>query len=104
MKFETFKHFVEQIKGYEEQRQEYLDKIPSDINAAFFDNEYCNLSGLMFDEAMKAALTPELYEDVCWFLWDWKPGFEISTPEGKKHVINNINDYFTITKEYYEWD
>lgn len=45
-----------------------------------------------------------LYDDVNWFLFDWREGYAI-TVDGVEYVINNIDDYLNyVKKEYFKKD
>lgn len=45
-----------------------------------------------------------LYDDVNWFLYDWREGYTI-TVDGFEYTINNIDDYLNyVKKEYFKKD
>ena len=48
------------------------------------------------DKLMKVAFG-EHYQSVEWFLYEWKPGFEVGI-DGVETVINNIDDYIAWLK------
>jgi len=80
------KLYAEQLR-----RDKWLDNVPSDINDVFFNNEYVDslysVNSLLMDEVFD-----EYAESVSWFLYEWKPGYEVEV-DGKTTKINNIDDY-----------
>ena len=70
---------------------EWVESLPGEIRSAFYENVYVNNILLEFDHLLKFAIG-DLYEDVQWFLYDWKPGYEIQVNE-TKHVIKTLDDY-----------
>jgi len=80
-------------KLYEEEvkRNKWFKSLPLDINSAFFDNEYVN--SLYNDNSMLIEKVFDEYaESVSWFLYEWKPGYEVEF-NGKTTKINNIDEY-----------
>lgn len=80
-------------KLYEEQlrREEWLDKIPSNINSVFFDNEYVNSMSIANDMLIEKVFD-EHAESIFWFLHEWTPGAEVGY-DGEYTKINGINQY-----------
>ena len=70
----------------------YLDNIPMDINAAFFDNCHTNNLELSIDFLINAYFG-KYAEDIFWFLGDWQPGFEI-VDNGVRYIINTEDDFY----------
>ena len=83
-------------------RDEYFDRLPSDINVAFIDNEYVNNLSMERDMLLK-IIFGEHTEAVEWFLYEWKPGFEVGCL-GVCVPIHNIDDYINYMKEYEGFD
>lgn len=100
MKFSKFKEVVTQIRNIEDAKDRYMDSIPTDIRDAFFDNEYTNNQGLMFDVVFNALFGETLTEDVFWFLYEWKPGYSV-TVEDREYKIETIDEYFEYIKKEY---
>lgn len=79
-------------------RDEWFDKLPTDICAAFFDNVYTNSLSEECDMLIKIVFG-EHTEAIQWFLWEWKPGFEVGC-DGVTAVINNIDEYIDWLKKH----
>jgi len=76
----------------------YLGKIPRDINAAFFDNEYC--SSLSMDiEMLMDEVFGDHAEAISWFLYDWNPGMICRSGESE-HKIDSIDQYIEFMKKH----
>jgi hypothetical protein len=75
------------------EREEYADKVPSDLGQ-FFTNCYVNSIWQDYDLLSRAAFG-EHYDSVCWFLYDWKPGYEV----GYGDVVVKIESI----DQYIEW-
>jgi hypothetical protein len=106
-KTELFKAlYAERVKG-----AKYIESLPTDISAAFFDNEYANCSSFSNTMLLKYAFG-EHFEAVEWFFYEWKPGMvcmmvlttgtQCEKVEFKK-VINNIDDYIDWMREHEGW-
>ena len=78
----------------EQRRIEWIDKVPSDIQSAFFDNDYVNSLHNSNDLLMEAVFQ-EHYDSVMWFLCDWKPGVtdEVGHVGCEPTKIENIDQY-----------
>ena len=101
MNFEKFKSIVNILKTEDEKREVWISTLPWSLREAFFDNEYVSSLHGTISHLMEALLSSELLEDdVNWFLFEWKPGFTIFAGD-KDYVINDIDDYFSYTKEVY---
>jgi hypothetical protein len=73
------------------ERDEYLNTVPSDINGFIFDNSYVN--SLQDDySTMLKVIFDEHAEAIEWFLYEWKPGYEVEF-DGKTKKIHNIDEY-----------
>ena len=87
---------VAQLKEYDTQQVAYLDSLPGDISAAFFDNKYANLLGNQRDLLIK-ALFEDMTEDVEWFLYE----FEAGKSPGPHCITENGTEYTFLTNEDY---
>lgn len=75
-------------------REQYLDTVPKDIQAAIFDNEYINSTYIDYEMLLQKVFD-EHYEAIAWFLYEWKPGFfAVGDVE-----INNIDQYIEFMKK-----
>ena len=103
MKFETFKKLVENHIREKDIRDEYLDKIPSDLQAFVYNNEYSESLENTLSRALELLLTEDLYGELEWFNYEWRPGFSVWV-NGEENVIRNIDDYWNYLKRSYVWD
>lgn len=78
------------VKSHKESH-DWLEQLPRDIQSAFYENTYVNNILLDQDRLLKFAVG-DLYEDIQWFLYDWKPGFEIQVNE-TEYIIETLDDY-----------
>jgi hypothetical protein len=72
----------------------WLDTVPREIKAAFFDNDYVNNLRMMIHLLMDQYFA-EHVTSIEWFLYEWKPGSEIGYGDyGDTALtpIHNIDD------------
>lgn len=100
MTFDDYSILVRKLYELNIKQQEYIDKIPLDIRDAFFDNEYTAAYSVMLTVVMRAALEPELFDDLQWLLYEWKPGAVISV-DGVDYPIHTVDDYIAFSKVVY---
>ena len=80
-----------------QRRIEWIDKLPKDIQQAFFDNEYVN--ALLEDNTLlMQSVFAEHYDSVEWFLYDWKPGAEVGQVGEEPVKIQDIDQYIAWMK------
>lgn len=92
-KEQVFRQLVEN----EANRDKYFGKIPSDIQPFVIDNEYTN--NLLHERDMLIRLIfGEYSEAIEWFLYEWRPGFEVRLGD-KSKKINDIDEYIEWMKE-----
>lgn len=75
-----------------QRRIEWIDKLPRDIQQAFFDNDYVNTL-LEDNRALMQSVFDEHYASVEWFLCEWKPGAEIGQVGEEPVKIQTIDQY-----------
>lgn len=97
MKSIKVRNLIEKLTELHAIENNWLDDINLEIRSAFFDNTYCNSILKERDIALDFALG-DLWEDVSWFLSDWKPGYKIScckpfVPQETIYIINDLDDY-----------
>jgi hypothetical protein len=85
------KRFLKDYIQADKQGDIFLESINPQIVSAFYDNDYVNSLHRKNDLALKMAFG-SLYDEICWFLYDWKPGFEIQVND-VAYIINDVNDY-----------
>lgn len=94
-----FKKLITDLKNSAEQGDEWLNRVPREINSAFFDNPYVDSL-----DRTKTLLLNALFEDtsllqeVEWFLYEWSPekdeSYRTITYQNEfKYVINNVDDF-----------
>lgn len=104
-----FKTLVEQLKYSAERGDEWIDRVPREISAAFFDNPYVESLQFKVDLLIKTIFDDALLHEVEWFLYEWAADKDeslrtITYPEGHKVVINNVADFcdYLIAEGYLE--
>lgn len=99
--FEEFSNLLKYLAIMRKDAQAYLDLIPEDIAQTIFDNNYANMQDRIIVKLLKTILK-DYYEDVTWFLYDWKPGYTI-TVENTTYVINSLDDYLNYASKELEF-
>lgn len=78
-------------------RDMYVEKIPSDIRMSIVDNEFT--ASLEEERSMLIKLLFKEYtESIEWFLYEWKPGYEVGI-DNVMTKINNIDEYISWMQE-----
>ena len=72
-------------------RDNYLDKVPSDINMFFVQNEYVNSLEIEREKLIRFVFGEFSYS-IEWFLYEWKSGQEVVS-DGITTEIHNIDQY-----------
>ncbi len=77
-------------------RGEYLDKVPTDISAAVFNNQYV---GLLHDDnsMMMKILFGEHMEAIEWFLYEWDIT-KGAAVDSKEYYFEDIEQYIEFMK------
>ena len=83
---------LETILKFRNEGTEWVESLNSDIRSAFYENKYVNSILMEIDVLLKLAVGNELIDDVEWFLYEWKPGFNIQIDD-QTHEINNLGDF-----------
>lgn len=93
IKASKLKTFLTKYRKEIEYGDKWLDKIPGDVNAAFFDNGYVN-SVLSRETLAMEWLFGDLHEEISWFLYEWslKNG-KVVMPDGTKYNIKSLDEY-----------
>ena len=92
LKAKQLKSLIKELLKYNEMGEKWLESIPQDIRQSFYDNNYTEMLYLQKECLMRFAVK-DLFEDVYWFLYEWKPGYQIINPNGKEYIINDVDDY-----------
>ena len=93
-----FKTLIEKLMQEQQHGDAWMDKVPREINAAFFDNPYVDSMIKRGDLLMAALFEEPLLMEVTWFLYEWSADKDeslrtITYPDGRKFVINNVTDF-----------
>ncbi len=102
MTYTEFENILTAIYELNLKKEEYSDKMIK-LDPAFstylVESPLLEFTNLINDKLMTALFSDKL-EDVIWFLYDWRKGLEIEV-NGKKYIINNLEDYLDYVKEVY---
>lgn len=85
-------NLVRKIKDLDTQAIEYINKVMYPIDCFILDNEYSNCNALIQSALLKQVFG-DMYEDISWFLYEWKPGYTIGVGD-VTYVINSEEDYY----------
>lgn len=91
MKKENIK-LLRKLYELEKQADRYIDSIPTDINAAIFDNGYTEVLGRQNDLLMMSVFGDDV-EEAFWCLIEFKDGCQVFQDD-KELVMKNIEEYF----------
>lgn len=95
MNYNDFEEAVTQLHEYKIKRDEYLDKIPSDISECILVNTYQSSTEYMLEAVMK-VLFKDYYQDLIWFLYECNGRIK-RYPNGKDEpnvVCSNGKEYW----------
>lgn len=83
----------------------WLDKIPVEISAAFFDNPYADSLCKTIDLLTREVFTEPEIEDMDWFLVDWFFSQDLAAVlNGNEVAIHSIDDYINLLMNEGNWD
>ena len=93
-----FKKLVGSIKDNYDKGNAWLDTIPREVNSVFFDNPFVDSLHRMNTLYINSLFDGALLQEVEWFLYEWDADKNevyrtITYPEGKKFVIDDIDDF-----------
>ena len=90
---------VKQLRKLTQRQDQYIESLPREFQEVVQDNEYTNCASMQTDVVLKELFGSEMYEDVCWFLYEFTPG---KSPG--PHIIVNGTEYFLLSDDdYYEY-
>lgn len=84
---------VREIRELDTEADTYAQKVVYPIDMFLLDNEYANCQALIQSKLMRVVFG-DMYEDVTWFLYEWKPGFTIDVQGFDTFTINTEEDYY----------
>jgi len=100
--YAAFATLVGQLHEHKAAENAYLDALPAQVREFIGTNEFSEMLYAQRALLSRAAFG-ETWPDVEWFLYEWRPGFEIttdnSTPRAATYVINSLDDYLAYAKE-----
>ncbi len=102
MNFEVFEKLLTDIYSLHQELEAYntkMHQLDRGFSNYLIESPAVLISNRISDKLM-TTLFGEMLEDVLWFLYDWKEGYEIEV-DGKKYIINNLDDYLAYVKDVY---
>lgn len=100
--FEQFEKLVRFLHARNQADAEYLHPLPSQLSEVLATNP---LTESLYSQValLSETVFGELWHDVQWFLFDWKPGFCIeitatATNPKRSYTIQSIEDYLSYAK------
>ena len=101
MELTKFKEIVNILVDTRAKQAKYLERIPDDIVNGVFDNEHANLGSNALDRILRVYVPADLLLELDWFVYEWKPGYTITTVDCIEYVINTKDEFFDyLDKEY----
>ena len=100
MNYKEFEPIFTRIYSDTKKQDEFLKSIPVSIRDAFFDNEYSNSLEMLKEFMMKKLFSTEITDDIMYFLYDWKSGYDIET-NGNIYIIDDFEDMLIYFKKEY---
>lgn len=88
----TKTELLKQLRELQKVEDAYIDSLPQDICAAFYDNGYVNSI-----QKQNQLLIEEAFGDECelvyWFMWEWKEGYSIKDQD-VEFVFNTEAEFY----------
>lgn len=88
---------VRKLRSLDIKAETYINRIPTDINMIFFDNEYVNNIKTQKDLLIN-TLFGDMAEDINWFLYEFTAGKSLGphciTSEGFEYTYHTDEDYY----------
>jgi hypothetical protein len=105
MKYSDFVKILTVLDKQNQIRDTWIDTVPSEINAAFFENTYvnslCREIGFLKEQLIPATL---LY-DIDWFLYEVnRETGSIAVQNDTEITIKTLDDFLELVKSYYEFE
>lgn len=88
---------VRKIRKLNKRQEEYVDKLPVDIQDMFLDNAYVNDLSMKNDILMSALFGPVVVEDIFWFIYEYKqgsPGPHVTIDSEDTITFNTDEDFY----------
>lgn len=90
------KELLQELIVLNNKGSKWLDAVPSEISAAFYDNPYMENIGLAYDTMIRFIFPKEELDWVYWALYEWKQGFIFTIddveykPESQEEMIEML--------------
>lgn len=101
MDFDTFKEELTKLYKYNQVSNGWLDKLPTEVSDAFFDNPHVDALLQSRDSLIRLAFG-DLAEEVFWVLDEFVPGeYHRSIVGNKEYDVISLEDYFESVKSLF---
>lgn len=100
MTYQDFEEIFKMLIEERDNRNKFLDKLPTSINSAFFDNEMVESLHRTIDKLCVKLFTPNLLQDVEYFLYDYEFGWHFCV-NSKEYQFYSTDDILAYFKEQY---
>ncbi len=106
MTFTQFSNIMQVLHIENEKRSAWLNNIPTDISAAFFDNEYVNSLHKVIEFFINQIIPTDLQTDVSWFLYEvnYEHGSNATASDGTRHLVKTLSDFLTLVQIDYTFE
>ena len=93
-------YLLRKMVDHKDARDKYIEQLPSDIQAAFFDNGYVDALNKTVKLLIHECFGDDA-ESVVWFLYKWRPGDTIAVQRVLHQIwLRTIDDYIQFMKDY----
>lgn len=89
------------VRALRIEADEYIDKLPHDLAFILIDNGYANAVSMIGDKTLK-MIFGDMYEEISWFLYEFKPKDtpQIWLADKTPIIINSDEDYYEYLRKY----
>lgn len=84
---------IKEIRVLDAQGEAYLSTIPTPFDMILVENDF-QIANYKIQNILMRQVFGNTYEDICWFLYEWKPGYSIKTQDGVEYTFNTEEDYY----------
>lgn len=101
--FEQFKRIVEYYLPVCNLYNNLLNDYPENYATCILEDPYVEKLQKFYENILETVLPEHHCECLFWFMYEWKPGLEITTYEQdgseKVYIINDVNDYLAFKEK-----
>lgn len=104
MYLEDFREIVENVVSFKTIRDSYTDNLREEDSTLcdfVIENRYNESVFRENDYLLQKLLGIQLYEDLMWYIYDWKPGYDVVV-ENVTYTIIDINSYMNYINNVYK--